>query len=200
MEKKRLLKAALFIGLFLAAAVGASAQVTISGGFAMSILELEDYESDDGGVSLGANLYADYLLPIGIPLSLGLEIGYDTAMLTDDLDTGDQLSFEGYVIPLLARVAYHFDLMAKLDLYLVGKIGFVFGTAVFDYNGWTTSIETTEEGVDGFGFGIDLGAAFYFTPRIGIFAEAGYDRYNGEKDDFTMGFIRFYTVGISTKF
>jgi hypothetical protein len=193
MERKSLLKAALFAALFTALAAGVSAQVTVSGGFALSNMSAEIGNSSiKGKMGFGGNIYADYLLPISVPLSLGFEVGYDTASVEDD---GSKVT--GYAIPLLLRVAYHFDLMANLDLYVVGKIGYVLG-------GGEANDGTSESGYNGVGFGFDVGAAYYFTPRIGAFAEAGFDRYNSQKDfeDVTVKipFTRFVTVGISTKF
>jgi hypothetical protein len=202
MKKTGFLKVALFLALFTGLTAAASAQVTISGGFALSSMkaEIKD-ESQDGEIGFGGNIYADYLLPIGIPLSVGFEAGFDTASLDINGDAGNT-EVTGNAIPLLARVAYHFDLMANLDLYLVGKIGYVFGIA--------KAGSETEGGYNGIGFGVDAGAAYYFIPRIGVFVEAGFDRYNMEKEvdmggewgkvTLKVPFSRFVTVGISTKF
>ncbi|MDR2739903.1 MAG: porin family protein [Treponema sp.] len=192
MERKSFLRAALFATLFTALAAGASAQVTISGGFALSSMEAKgNVWSIDGDIGFGGNIYVDYLLPIGVPLSLGVEAGFDTASIEEGAD-----KVTGSAIPLLARVAYHFDFMANLDLYVVGKIGYVLGFA--------EARSGSEGGYNGIGFGFDVGAAYYFTPRFGAFAEAGFDRYNLEKDfggeKIEVPFSRFVTVGVSTKF
>jgi hypothetical protein len=192
MGKKGFLKEAFFVALFTVIAMGASAQVTISGGFALSSMEakIAGY-SVDGDIGFGGNIFVDYLLPIAIPLSLGFEAGYDTASLEE---AGIEVT--GYAIPLLLRAAYHFDLMANLDLYLVGKVGYVLGGG--------ESGGQSEEDINGLGFGIDVGAAYYFTPRIGVFAEAGFERYSLEKDvsgeTYKFPFSRFVIVGHSTKF
>jgi hypothetical protein len=192
MRKKGLLRAALFLALFTALAAGASAQVTISGGFALSSMKAEvgPYTAD-GEIGLGGNVYVDYLLPISVPLSLGVEVGYDTATVKDE-----GITVTGYAIPLLIRAAYHFDLLANLDLYVVGKIGYVLGGG--------ESGGESESGYNGIGFGADVGVAYYFTSRIGVFGEAGFDRYNGKKDideiTIKIPFSRFVTVGVSTKF
>jgi hypothetical protein len=175
-----------------AVAGAANAQVTISGGFALSAAELSGGGgSESGEIGVGGNIYVDYLLPVGIPLSLGAEFGVDTSSFSDYSPTVTVLA-----IPLLLRVAYHFDLMAKLDLYLVGKIGYVIAGA--------DGASTTVEPFGGVGFGIDVGVAYYFTSLVGAFAEAGFDRYNG---GFTNGsastdlyFTRFFTLGLSVKF
>jgi hypothetical protein len=188
MRKNGFLKAALFLALFTVLAAGVSAQVTVSGGLALSTMSAEYGSSSiDGEIGWGSNIYVDYLLPISIPLSLGGEIGYDRASIS-----GGGYTVEGYAIPLLLRVAYHFDLMANLDLYLVGKIGYVLGGG--EAGG------SSESGYNGIGFGFDVGGAYYFTPRIGAFAEAGFDRYNCEKDNLEILFTRFVTAGVSVKF
>jgi hypothetical protein len=194
MGMKGFLKAALFAALFTALAAGASAQVTISGGFAVSSMEADiGGLSFDGDIGFGGNIFVDYLLPIGLPLSLGFEVGYDTATIKDDVY--GELS--GSAIPLLARAAYHFDLMANLDLYVVGKLGYVLGSGEDDYG-------TSEDGINGIGFGFDVGAAYYFSPRIGFFGEAGFERYGLEKRindlDWEVAFSRFVILGLSVKF
>jgi hypothetical protein len=198
MMRKGFLRAAAFAVLFTGLAAAASAQVTVSGGFAVSSMSVKVGEfSQDGEIGYGGNVFVDYLLPISVPLSLGFEAGYDTASIDDG-----EGKVTGYAIPFLARVAYHFDFMANLDLYLVGKIGYVLGGG--------KSGGQTEDGINGIGFGVDVGAAYYFNSRIGVFAEAGFERYGLEKDfdgDEYIGsytwefpFSRFVIVGISAKF
>jgi hypothetical protein len=184
-------------------AAGASAQVTISGGAALSTMEGQlGSGSAKGDIGFGGNVYVDYLLPIGIPLSLGFEAGYDTASITTSLEE-NEVKVTGNVIPLLLRVAYHLDLMANLDLYVVGKVGYILGFGEVEGE--------SESGFNGLGFGVDVGAAYYLHPRFGLFIEGGFDRYNAEKEwdleDMGMGkidvkapFTRFVTLGFSTKF
>ncbi|MDR2211625.1 MAG: porin family protein [Spirochaetaceae bacterium] len=195
MNKKNFLFAAVFFALFAGFGAGAHAQVTISGGFALSKVV-------DGTIGTGGNIYVDYLLPIGIPLSLGGEAGFDTAKVEVDFGT---ITEEGRVmaIPFLLRVAYHFDWFPKFDIYLVGKAGGVYGF---------TDYSDEEPGV-GFAFGVDLGVAYYFTQRVGIFAEAGFDDYiitskagvrtaggyGVETETIKTPFYRLATVGLSIK-
>jgi hypothetical protein len=204
MKHTMFVKAAAFLLLFAGLTVGASAQITISGGFALSQLDVSgsDLGDLDGGIGFGGNVYVDYILPINIPLSLGAEAGVDSAKLDSSVD--DTI----LAIPVLARVAYHFDILPKLDLYVVGKIGIAFGSwkgEVRDSADEYASVKTPP----GFAFGFDVGAAYYFTPTIGVFAEAGFDRYNlsAEIEDSYYGsdtleipFNRFFTLGISAKF
>ncbi|MDR1147170.1 MAG: porin family protein [Spirochaetaceae bacterium] len=180
--------------LLLTASAGAFAQVTVSGGFALSSVNSKD-SSEEAKTGLGFNVYVDYLLPVSIPLSLGFEAGYDTAGI-ESTRTYYDYSYGGYeeytettevkvaVIPLLFRIAYHLDLSSRLDLYLVGKFGYAFEV-------WEGVF--IEQAPDTFTFGVDIGAAYYLSPRFGLFAEAGYDSYG----DY---FNRFVTFGISTKF
>ncbi|GHT85679.1 hypothetical protein FACS1894137_10270 [Spirochaetia bacterium] len=209
MTKKGFLKVVVFLALFVGLAAGVSAQITISGGFALATMSAkfieDDYtETEKGKVGAGGNIYFDYLLPISVPLSLGAEVGYDTAKVGES-----QFAIRAAAIPILLRAAYHFDLASKLDLYLVGKIGYAFGFSD-DYEG----------SYSGVGFGFDLGIAYYFGSHFGIFAEGGFDRYNLSSDvtgtesyfdgkkwqdyDYAytikVPFSRFATFGVSLKF
>jgi hypothetical protein len=196
-------KVVLAVIVALAFAGAANAQITISGGFALSAAEIH-VSRYEGEIGIGGNIYLDYLLPIGVPLSLGVEAGVDTS--TFPFDGGKDTAI---AIPLLLRVAYHFDLMPKLDLYLVGKIGYAFGDVTGDSIDLVENQGGNVEVAGGLGFGIDAGVAFYFTSLVGIFAEAGFDRYNGKytvkfpgisdtSSDVT--FSRFLTAGLSIKF
>jgi opacity protein-like surface antigen len=186
----------------LALAGAANAQITISGGFALSAAELSD-DQYEGEIGMGGNIYLDYLLPIGVPLSLGAEVGYDTSRFP--YDGGEDIAI---AIPLLLRAAYHFDLMPRLDLYLVGKIGYVFGDVTGDSVDLAKENNIDIEVAGGLGFGIDAGVAFYFTPLVGIFAEAGFDQYKGKytvkymagEESTNITFSRFLTAGLSIKF
>jgi hypothetical protein len=192
---KRLFAAAVFALL----TAGAYAQLTVSAGFALSASGDVTVDGESTGISgdvgLGANIYFDYLLPISVPMSLGFELGYDLSVLNYDNaygSTTENLS----AVPLLLRVAYHFDLLSQLDLYLVGKIGYAIGEFTF----------SNIDNIGGFAIGIDAGAAYYFTSVFGIFGELGFDSYmlegeggyNNEK--VKSPFNRFLTFGISTKF
>jgi hypothetical protein len=194
-----------FFWTFFAAfiAVGAvNAQITISGGLALSAAEVKR-SGVDGEIGVGGNIYLDYILPIGMPLSLGLELGVDTS--TFPYDGGEDVAI---AIPLLLRVAYHFDLMPKLDLYLVGKIGYAFSDVQGDSIDYAEDIGASVETSGGLGLGFDVGAAYYFTSSVGIFAEVGFDRYNGKytvkgggiSESSAVEFNRFLTAGLSVKF
>jgi opacity protein-like surface antigen len=224
MVEKRIVLGLVFALLSTVLAVGVSAQVTISGGFALSSIKgiTVDVNGQNaaGGIDIepetgiGGNIYLDYLLPVGIPLSLGVEVGYDTGKFTLKAPYYEDDTIRTYnetmsVVPLLVRAAYHFDLVAKLDLYVVGKIGYALGFwsgEFYDISGITSDI-------GGLAFGFDVGIAYYLTPVFGFFAEAGFDDYMLETKfteryvdvgdfNYTLEapFNRFVTVGISTKF
>ncbi|MDR2020943.1 MAG: porin family protein [Treponema sp.] len=209
MVERRAAALAGLLALSLVCATGAFAQVTVSAGFALSSLsgvEMEGHTADvNGKVGVGGNLFVDYLLPISIPLSLGFEVGVDSGSIEEK--SGD---FEDTVIaiPLLLRAAYHFDLMPKLDLYLVGKIGYVPGIWKGDTKDALESIGVDIGTIGGVGFGFDLGVAYYFNSKLGLFGEGGFDAYllRSKISDSTFSatlkapFYRFLTIGVSGKF
>jgi hypothetical protein len=181
MVRKSLMRAAAFALLSAGLAAGAYAQVTFSGGYAFSGV-YASYDGDSVNITgSGGNICFDFLLPIGIPLSLGGEIGFNTAS-----QWGDTF----FAIPIVVRAAYHFDLLPKLDLYLVGKVGYTFGWDDYDSAG-------------GLGFGVDAGVAYYFNSKLGLFAEGGYDSYSleveGGNNGYEIRFSRFFTIGLSVK-
>ncbi|MDR2343017.1 MAG: porin family protein [Spirochaetaceae bacterium] len=208
MEKRKIFALAACLTVSAVCVTGVFAQVTVSGGFALSsVKEIKmsgDYDPDiEADVGLGGNLFVDYLLPLSIPLSLGFEAGVDGA----SFESGT-LKDTITAIPLLLRAAYHFDLLPKLDLYVVGKIGYVIGIWTGENRDYFEKNNTTVDAVGGVGFGIDVGAAYYFNSKFGLFAEAGFDDYALEtkikNDSFSATlkapFNRFLTFGVSGKF
>ncbi|MDR3191923.1 MAG: porin family protein [Treponema sp.] len=207
MKRKNLMFAACL--LFSAVcATGAFAQVTVSGGLAVSAVtdvEVSGWNPNiDSTAGIGGNLFVDYLLPIGIPLSLGGEIGVDGAKFTIENDGEETI----VAIPLLVRVAYHFDLMPKLDLYVVGKIGYVPAVWEGTQKDNLENAGVSVGNIGGLGFGFDIGTAYYFNPKVGAFAELGFDGYMLESEISGGGmsatlkapFYRFVTIGASVKF
>jgi hypothetical protein len=193
MMAKRFVRVAALVLLFVGFTAGAYAQITIHGGLALSTMEVKaGSETLKGDVGIGGNVSVDYLLKTKIPLSVGGEIGADSASVS----TGGSKNTVT-AIPILARVAYHFKLPPpKLDLYVLGKLGYAVGTLKGD------QLKNLDN-PSGFGFGFDLGAAYYFTKKIGAFAEVGFDRYllkskvEGETIDLPL--TRFLTAGVSVK-
>ncbi|MDR1444630.1 MAG: outer membrane beta-barrel protein [Treponema sp.] len=208
---KGFFRTAVFALLFAGLAAGASAQMTVSGGFALSSVKGVEVSGQnmpvEGGVGIGGNVYFDYLLPLSIPLSLGLEVGVDGGSFTfgqSPQTTEDKIT----AIPILLRAAYHFDLFPKLDLYLVGKLGAAFGIWTGEQRDFLKNNSATVDTIGGVAFGIDAGVAYYFSPRIGIFGEVGFDDYmlktkissQGSSETLKAPFGRFLTIGLSTKF
>ncbi|GHV79301.1 hypothetical protein AGMMS49944_10920 [Spirochaetia bacterium] len=114
-------------------------------------------------------------------------------------------------VPILARVAYHFAPIPKLDLYLLGKIGVAFGKWSGDYYDYAKANGASIDDPLGVAFGFDLGAAYYFTPHFGAFAELGFDDYALETEasitvssSFTQTakapIVKFLTIGVAYKF
>jgi hypothetical protein len=213
MAKRRFFMFALCLVLAAGCVTGAFAQVTVSGGLALSSLTGVKLSGSfagtsspkvDSGIGIGGNVFVDYLLPIGLPLSLGAEIGIDGTKFTIESWGEETVT----AIPLLLRAAYHFDLVPKLDLYVVGKIGYVFGTWKGDQKTWLEDNQVTVGSIGGFGFGIDAGVAYYFNSTMGAFAEVGFDDYMlksklsgfGISETLDAPFHRFLTAGISAKF
>lgn len=225
MVKKRFLKAIALFLLFAGVSAGAYAQyadegggvpkegggrtgaITVSVGFALSYMEAsisgDDYTAK-GDIGAGGNAYLDYLLPISKPISIGFEVGVDSASFTTEGNYKDRV----LAIPLLIRGAWHFDLMPKLDLYGVAKIGMAFGNWSGDTYDAVKGFGMTIDTPMGFAFGFDLGAAYYFTSSVGAFVEVGFDDYmleskisgNGRSYTLEAPFYRFLTAGISLKF
>jgi hypothetical protein len=115
----------------------------------------------DNSLHVGGRLQFDYMLTQYV--SLGLESGFSTAKIGDtDYSIG--------TIPILARIAWHPFVLEKLDPYIIGKFGYGFGFFTSqgnDYD-WT-------DVCGGFTWSLNLGTRFFFTEKIGIFAEAGYE-------------------------
>jgi hypothetical protein len=135
--------------------------------------------------AMGGLLSVDYRLSA---VSVGGELGI--------LNCGEA---KAGAIPILAKVAYHFGNNPKMDIALVGKIGFAFGTG-----------DGLKE-ASGVAYGFDLDFAYYFTPKFGIFAEGGFDRYalagtmkteflgTTISIDYEMPFTKFLTLGVGFK-
>jgi hypothetical protein len=207
MTNKGFVRVAALVLLFVGLTAGAYAQITIGGGFALSNMEAETsgyssltYKGDAG---FGLHAYLDCLLPISIPLSLGAEIGFDGSSFYET-GTKDTVT----AIPFLIRAAYHFDLYPQLDLYLMGKLGYVFGSWDGDVKKAAKEMGAAVDDPGGVGFGFDLGAAWYFTEKVGAFAELGFDRYAlstkvsfaGQNMTIDAPFNRIFTAGVSFKF
>ncbi|GHU48093.1 hypothetical protein FACS1894200_04530 [Spirochaetia bacterium] len=193
------MKKLLFLLLVLGYSTGIYAQVTINGGFALSMVSPSvSGASIDSGTGIGGNISFDYRLPSSPSLSLGGEIGiHDSPLFSATVNGNRSSDVSVLAIPMLFRAAYHFDLpIPQLDFYLVGKIGWAFGFV--SYTSYTSS-DISIDDPDGFAFGIDVGAAYYFTPSLGVFGELGFDDYMLSADVGDAPFYHFLTLGLSLK-
>jgi hypothetical protein len=200
MANNGFLKKAVFLALLVSiSAAGAYAQFAVSGGLAMSRVDVTAEglgHTYEGEMGWGFNIYLDYLLPINIPLSLGGEIGADSATVGEG-EWADTI----LAVPILLRAAYHFDLFPKLDLYVVGKLGYTFGSMISGPD------KDYVDSAGGFAVGFDVGAAYYLTSVLGAFIEVGFDDYametklknTGTSMTLDTPFYRFVTFGISYK-
>ncbi|MDR0639074.1 MAG: porin family protein [Spirochaetaceae bacterium] len=194
---------------------GKASRVTAGLGLALSSAEdiklknggLFDAKFDVGG-GFGFNVFVDYLLPVGVPVSLGAEFGVHGASFETK---GTTLEDTITAIPLLLRAAYHFAPAPKVDLYIVGKLGYVFAAWKGDARDMMEDdFEAKVDDVGGVGFGFDLGAVYSFNERFGLFAELGFDRYALEtkikNSDYDISmtleapFTRFLIFGVNAKF
>ncbi|MCL2186883.1 MAG: hypothetical protein FWB86_13680, partial [Treponema sp.] len=155
------------------------------------------------GVGFGVGLYSDivippvqasveYLLPIGIPLSVGgfFEMGMWTnnGNVTTYVGKYDEtrMAFGG-------KVSWHVDLGLKnLDLYVSLKLGYMLWSVTNDYTDWSYSSgyyrRKVESSYDDLFYGFALGARYFFTDAIGIYLEAGYS------------LVSFVNLGLAVKF
>jgi hypothetical protein len=196
-------------------------QMTVSGGFALSTTATDPDVVVTGVIGAGGNISLDWLLPIGIPVSLGFEAGFNSSAFRYEEDGFSIRDDSISAIPLLFRAVYHFDISPKIDPYLVGKIGYVFGIwqgvteiyrEVLEDWGYSQSWYEFSQISGGLGFGFDLGVAYYFTANVGLFAESGFDRYmlsivlkahegyyRGITTALDAHVYRFLTLGLSLK-
>jgi len=150
------------------------------------------------GVGFGTGVYAtdimipplqasvEYLLPIGIPLSVGgfFEMGIwkdDTKFYSyTRTRTETRMAFG-------AKAAWHVDLGLKnLDLYLGLKLGWMLWNLETKYSDEASARPLNN--YDAFFYGFCLGARYFFTNNIGIYLEAGYS------------LVSFVNLGLAVKF
>ena len=164
----------------------------LNGAFDMGFVSYNDSCGDDSRIGFGGTLAVDYALP-KFGLSLGGETGF----------TGNRDDFGLYgVTPAMFRLGYHPDFgVEKLDVYGLVKGGIAVSQGFDD-----------DEGGIGFGFGLNLGARYYFTERLAALAELGFDYYHvnaaRDHDDrwvpdlytATVSGAKIVTIGVTYKF
>ena len=112
------------------------------------------------GFALGITGAVEYALPI--PLTVGGEVG---------AAFGFGYFWNSMAIPILGKVAWHPNFeVPNLDVYVTLKLGADIGILLDDYN------DGKKVGA-GFAFGFNTGARYFFTPKIGVFGELGWEDY-----------------------
>jgi hypothetical protein len=166
--------------------------------------------SMDGKAAFGGQAAFDYVF------NFGLSVGGEVGVLSAKAESG---TFKDTftAIPILARVGYHLSALGflpkNMDLYFLGKMGFVPGVWSGDSKDYLDELlemygGSSIDNPKGFGFGFDVGYAFYFTPIVGIFAEAGFERYllksevsvEGSTYEAESPMNKFFTLGLALKF
>jgi len=118
------------------------------------------------GLSFGAVAAIDWALPLPLPLTVGLEAG--ALFLPKRYG-----NYEGMIaIPIIARIAWHFDLGISnfnLDPYILLKVGYALGFVTDPYPGYQYEMAS------GIIYGFNIGARWFFNDSFGIYLEAGYE-------------------------
>ena len=121
----------------------------------------------------------DFLLPIGIPLSVGASFNMVTLESTSDYYRNMGFAVVQYSrtetltgMFFGARAAWHFDFgVRNLDVYALAELGLLVETWEAEYSRFYNS--ESEEYSEVF-FGIFAGIRYFFTNNFGIFAELGF--------------------------
>ncbi|MDR2069988.1 MAG: hypothetical protein LBP81_01020 [Treponema sp.] len=157
----------------------------------------------NAGVGFGTPLYGsmsipplilsiDYALPIGgIPFTLGGFFGFNQSKYKYDYIAGYGYTYTYTGTAFGARLAYHPNFGVKnLDVYATFALGYYLYGAKAEYTGeWPTgTLKTSPAKYDTFYWGGNLGVRYFFTPKIGAWAELGYSA------------LSYISAGITIKF
>jgi hypothetical protein len=145
----------------------------------------------NAGIGFGSPLYGtmsippiiasvDYALPIGgLPFTVGGLAGFNGAK--DELWDGVTYTYTG--IAIAGRLGYHPDFGVKnLNVYADLALGYYIFTGKANVDGWD------RDDWSQFYWGTNLGARYFFTPRIGAFFEFGYSA------------LSYVSAGVAVKF
>ena len=120
----------------------------------------------------------DFRLPVNVPLSVGAHFSIDTYDEITARPDGINIHGYGQYFNIGARAAWHFDFGVKnLDTYA----GIVLGIELSHQQGSVTNRNNAfpprnfEETTSNFFGGGHIGARYFFTNTIGMFAEVGYN-------------------------
>jgi len=114
------------------------------------------------GFALGLTGAFEYALPI--PLTVGGEVGAAFGL-------GGILGNGAIAIPIMGKAAWHPNFeVPNLDVYVTLKMGADIGFLTKDYHG-------SKKVGAGFAYGFNAGVRYFFSPKIGVFGELGWEHY-----------------------
>ena len=148
-------------------------------------------EYDNGSVFLSGLISIDWLPNKNIGLSYGLETGLLGGSKQDNIIFG---------VPIILRIGWYPNFLSfeKIDIFLLGKIGWAFGI-------WG---KNADEGSspNGIVCGFNIGGRYKLTRNIGFYAEIGYDYFglarNSNYPEYPLGYgsgKTYTSIGISYK-
>lgn len=122
------------------------------------------------GLGLGSS-FGSLSLP---PISASFDYGVADNLINGDngsISVGAQVGFAGSKYANIglvgARGAFHYQFASKLDTYAGLMLG-------YNYVNWKTGYDASFYSYDSFGYNVFIGARYFFTDKIGAFAELGY--------------------------
>lgn len=131
------------------------------------------YSKGDNLLNIGVGLGGGFGTPIGLSFEHGfsdqISGGAYVAYANKKVPTG-MGDFKYTYILTAARASYHFDLSVEnLDVYLGAIFGYNIASAK-----WTGTGAVPGASAGGLIYGGHAGARYFFSEKIGLFAEAGY--------------------------
>ena len=117
------------------------------------------------GLGLGSS-FGSLSLP---PISASFDYGVADNLINGDngsISVGADKVTVSYAV-LGARGAFHYQFAPKLDTYAGLMLG-------YNYVNWKTGYDASFYSYDSFGYNVFIGARYFFTDKIGAFAELGY--------------------------
>ncbi len=145
--------------------------VLILSGLGITASFAQAYEKGDNLLNVGIGLGGGFGTPIGLSFEHGfsdkISGGAYVAYATTD---GGFAGLNYTYILTAARASYHFDLnVDKLDPYIGAILGYNIASVKFKGGGTVPGASA-----GGVIYGGHVGARYYVSEKIGVFAEAGY--------------------------
>jgi len=191
--KKLILGTILSVSLIASAAAMEHISNTVIFNCTFGIGSFSAGEYDGGSVFLGASLSADWI-PNG---RIGIAVGIESGILGGKKQNSDGITFG---IPIIFRVGWHPSIIKikNIDLFILAKIGWCFGI-------WGSNLDDNSQ-PGAVACGINLGAAYMFTPKIGAYTEIGYNYYglsrNSDHPEYPLGYGSgkvYASIGVTFK-